>query len=133
MSRNSGYKVDLQLALEQDLRQLDQQRVVEATLGEGSSSVRVVGYDQPTAVGQGEQRCRRPDAVTAADLARLLLGVAAQQFDQLAEDMRNYAIKRDAIRSGLLNDDEKQSHIRALAHLAGHKLLWGPWPTDTSI
>ncbi len=72
-------------------------------------------------------------ASQSADLARFLLGEAVQQFDQLAEDMRNYAIKRDAIRSGLLSDDEKEAHLRALAHLAGHKGLCAPWSADRSI
>jgi hypothetical protein len=72
-------------------------------------------------------------ASPSADLARFLLGEAGRQFDRLAEDMRNYAIKRDAIRSGLLSDDESQAHLRALVHLAGHKWLRGPWTADSSI
>ena len=72
-------------------------------------------------------------ASSSADLARFLLGEAVRQFDQLAEDMRNYSIKRDAIRSGLLSGDEKEAHLRALAHLAGHKGLCAPWSADRSI
>ncbi len=72
-------------------------------------------------------------ASPSADLARFLLGEAVRQFDQLAEDMRNYAIKRDAIRSGLLSGDEKEARLRALALLAGHKGLCAPWSVDKSI
>jgi GTP-binding protein EngB required for normal cell division len=64
-----------------------------------------------------------------ADLATFLLSEAARRFDQLAEDMRNYAIKHDAIRSGLLTDDEEWAYLRALVHLSGHKSLRGPWST----
>jgi len=72
-------------------------------------------------------------AAPSADLARFLVGAAARQFDQIAEDMRNYAIKRDAIRSGLLTDDEDEAYLRALVRLAGHKGLCGAWPSDASL
>jgi len=68
-----------------------------------------------------------------ADLTRFLLGKAARHCDQLAEDMRNYAIKRDAIRAGLLTGDEQQAHLCALVHLAGHKGLCGPWSAEGAL
>ncbi len=68
-----------------------------------------------------------------ADLSRFLLGEAVQHFDQLAEDMRNFAIKRDALRAGLLTDDEEKAHLRALVHLAGHKGLCGRWSAEGLI
>ena len=78
----------------------------------------------------------RPDRETGpesgADLAKFLLSEAARQFDQLAEDMRNYALKRDAIRGGLLTGDEEQAYLRALVHLAGHKALCAPRSTEGS-
>lgn len=63
-----------------------------------------------------------------ADLATFLLGEAVRRFDQLSEDMQSYAIKRDAIRSGLLTGDEEQAYLRALVRLAGHQGLCGVWP-----
>ncbi len=68
-----------------------------------------------------------------ADLARFLLGEAVRQFDQLAEDMRSYAIKHEAIRSALLTGDEAEAYLRALIHLAGHRRLCGAWSTQGSI
>jgi len=69
-------------------------------------------------------------ASPSADVGRFLLGAAARRFDQLSEDMRNYAIKRDAIRSGLLTGDEEQAHLRALVRLAGHQGLCGVWSAE---
>jgi len=68
-----------------------------------------------------------------ADLARFLLSDAARQFDQLAEDMRNYALKRDAVRRDLLTGDEEDAHLRALVHLAGHKALCVPQSHERSV
>jgi hypothetical protein len=67
-----------------------------------------------------------------ADLARFLLGEAVRRFDHIAEDMRNYAIKRDALRAGLMTDEEEEAHLRALVHLAGHKGLCGFWSAEGS-
>ncbi len=71
-------------------------------------------------------------ASPSADVATFLLGEAVRRFDQLAEDMRNYAIKRDAIRSGLLTGDEDEAYLRALVRLAGHKGLCGVWSSEES-
>ncbi len=67
------------------------------------------------------------------DPAKFLLSEAVRHFDQLIEDMRTYAIKRDAIRSGLVTGDEQESHLRALVCLAGRKLLCGPWSAEDSV
>ena len=61
-----------------------------------------------------------------ADLARFLLSEAARQFDQLAEEMRNYALKRGAIEGGPPTGDEGKAYFRTLIHLAGHKALCVP-------
>jgi hypothetical protein len=60
------------------------------------------------------------------DVARFLLSEAARQFDQLAENMRNYALKRNAGRRVLVIGDEDEAHLRALVRLAGHKALCAP-------
>jgi tRNA U34 5-carboxymethylaminomethyl modifying GTPase MnmE/TrmE len=69
-------------------------------------------------------------AGSSGDVARFLLGEAVRRFDQLSEDMRNYAIKREAIRSGLLTGDEDEAYLRALIRLAGHKGLCGVWANE---
>jgi len=65
-------------------------------------------------------------ASPSADLARFLLSEAARQFDRLAEDMRNFVLKRDAGRRVLVTRDEDEAYLRALVHLAGHKALCVP-------
>jgi len=87
------------------------------------------------AYGRGHGVCLRHLALLLgasppAEIARFLLGEAVRRFDQLSEDMRNYAIKRDAIRSGLLTSDEDEAYLRALIRLAGHKGLCGVWAAE---
>jgi hypothetical protein len=65
-------------------------------------------------------------ASPSPDLARFLLSEAARHFAQLAEDMRNYALKRGGIQAGLPTGDERNAHLRTLIHLAGHKALCVP-------
>jgi len=65
-------------------------------------------------------------ASPSADLASFLLSEAARQFAQLAEDMRNYALKRGAIQGGAPTGNEGTAHLRTLVHLAGHKALCVP-------
>lgn len=65
-------------------------------------------------------------ASPSAGLASFLLSEAARQFARLAEDMRNYALKRGAIQGGAPTGDEAAAHLRTLVHLAGHKALCAP-------
>jgi hypothetical protein len=66
-------------------------------------------------------------AVPSQPARRFLLREAAQRFDELGEDLRAYALKREALRSGLLSGDEDDAHRRALVHLFGDKRLCQPW------
>lgn len=66
-------------------------------------------------------------AISSQPTRRFLLREAAQRFDELGEDLRAYALKREALRSGLLNGDEDDAHRRALVHLFGDKRLCQPW------
>jgi hypothetical protein len=61
-----------------------------------------------------------------ADLAGFLLSETARRFDQIAEDMRNFVLKRDAGQRTLVTGDEEEAHLRALVHLVGHKALSAP-------
>ena len=65
-------------------------------------------------------------AATDSEVERFLLAEAARHFEQWAEDMQGYAIKRDALRRGLQNTDEEDAYLLALVHLAGHRSLCLP-------
>ena len=58
-------------------------------------------------------------AVGDADTIRLLLAREAALLDRLAEDMRRYATKYDAVRRILTSDEEDRAAHRALLALAG--------------
>ena len=63
-----------------------------------------------------------PEEQTVASVLR----VAARQFHQLAEDMRSYAVKTEALRRELYTADDHDAVLRALTHLAGSRR--GCWP-----
>ena len=50
------------------------------------------------------------------EVKRFLLAETGRHFEQWAEDMQSYAIKRDALRRGLQNPDEDDAHQFALVH-----------------
>lgn len=56
----------------------------------------------------------------------LLLSEAGRRFGELAEDLRAYALKREALRAGLATGDEEDAHWRALVHLVGGKRVCIP-------
>jgi len=45
----------------------------------------------------------------------------ANWLDELSEVMHSYMLKREALRRGLLNDNEKKAWLRALLLLAGER------------
>jgi hypothetical protein len=67
------------------------------------------------------------------EIAQFLRQEAARHFDETAEEMQSYAIKRDALRRTLQNRDENDAHLRALIHFAGAKDVSTPWPEDREI
>jgi GTP-binding protein EngB required for normal cell division len=59
----------------------------------------------------------QPESATA----RRLLEAQARRLEEIAEDMRSYALKRAALRSGLNNTDEEHAWVRALLRMAGQR------------
>jgi hypothetical protein len=59
--------------------------------------------------------------------ARALLGVLAAALRRDSEDMRAYALKREAYRSGLVTAEESRAYLDALRRLAGPAALTQPW------
>jgi GTP-binding protein EngB required for normal cell division len=55
------------------------------------------------------------------EIAKFLLNEQAEHFNDLADDMRSYTLKRDAIRRGLMNSNEENAWRRALVQLVGER------------
>jgi ribosome biogenesis GTPase A len=55
------------------------------------------------------------------EIANFLLNEQAEHFNDLADDMRSYTLKRDAIRRGLLNSNEENAWRRAMVQLVGER------------
>ncbi len=72
-------------------------------------------------------------SVPSEEVVRFLLDHAARRFLEISEDMRNYALKRDALRRHMHNQDEKDAYLRALIHTAGAKRVCFPWEMDKEV
>jgi|SRR5579884_161712 hypothetical protein len=86
---------------------------------------------------KGAEIYERSQGVCLRHLARLLalvsdpageflLRTASSRFAQLAQQMRSYAAKREAVRRDLISADEEHAPVRALIHLAGAEEYSGP-------
>lgn len=71
--------------------------------------------------------------VSSSQLREFLLANASAHFAGLAEDMRNYAIKREATRRQLANADENDAYLRTLVHLVGERYLCVAWNPDSEL
>jgi GTP-binding protein EngB required for normal cell division len=69
-------------------------------------------------------------AAPNAEVRQFLLAETARHFERWAEDMQSFAIKRDALRRGLLNPDEEEAYLLALNRLAGNRILCLPRAGD---
>ena len=56
-----------------------------------------------------------------------LLREQARRLEDLSEDLRTYALTREALRRGLLNRDEASAWRRVLVVLAGERAVRGLW------
>jgi hypothetical protein len=57
--------------------------------------------------------------ITSDEIRQFLLTMASRRFEEMAQQMQSYAIKREAIRRDLITTAEDDAHLRALIHLAG--------------
>jgi hypothetical protein len=73
------------------------------------------------------------EAVGSDGAAHFLLGEAARHFEEVAEDMQNFAMKREAIRRTLHNRDEEDAYVRAVIHVVGESRVCIPWKQDAEI
>jgi len=72
-------------------------------------------------------------SASSAPIRRFLLAQAARRFAEIAEDMQNYAIKRDAREGYTLNQDEKDAWWRGLVHSVGDKQVSVGWDEDIEL
>lgn len=70
-----------------------------------------------------EQSARR--TIERRVVARFLLREQVRRLDDLADDLRSYTLKRDALRGGLLNQEEAVAWRRALVQLVGERAVRG--------
>ncbi|MDQ2875915.1 MAG: hypothetical protein M3Y33_14450 [Actinomycetota bacterium] len=66
------------------------------------------------------------DAGPSPETGRALAGSLAAALRRAAQDMRSFALKREALRRGLVTDEEAQAHDGALRLLAGQPSLVRP-------
>jgi hypothetical protein len=52
------------------------------------------------------------------------LAEQSSRLEELSEDMRNYVLKRDALRRDLLNANEANAWTRALIQVVGERLSY---------
>ncbi len=72
-------------------------------------------------------------ASTNPEVRQFLLAEAARRFEEVAEEMQAFAMKTDALRHYLRNEDEKDAYVRAITHLAGNRGICVPWPRDMEL
>jgi hypothetical protein len=58
------------------------------------------------------------------DIAAALFRVQARRLTDLAESMREFVIKQDALRRSLLTEEEVRAYRQALVLLVGEKYLF---------
>jgi hypothetical protein len=73
------------------------------------------------------------DAAVSAESRAFLLSHAIQSFEQDAEDMRSYAMKRDALRRALQHRNEEDAYRRAIIRIVGDRRVCMPWAEDKEI
>lgn len=72
-------------------------------------------------------------APASSDLVSFLLLHAAHRFEEMAEDMQAFAMKTDALRRALRNQDEEDAYWRAITHIVGAKSISAPWQEEIII
>ena len=70
---------------------------------------------------------------SSEDICEFLITHAAQRFEEDAEDMQSYALKRDALLRSLHNRNEEDAYRRAITRLIGGRSLSIPWAEDREI
>ena len=64
--------------------------------------------------------------VSSKETVQFLLSEATRRFNEIAQDLRNYDSKREALQRDLITRDEGDAYLRALIHIAGAKEVVDP-------
>jgi len=64
------------------------------------------------------------------EIACQLVAAEAAAFEKCARDMRMYALKHDALRRGLVTEEERNAYHRGLAWVAGEQTIARPWTAE---
>jgi predicted GTPase len=67
------------------------------------------------------------------EVVEFVLTEAARHFEEVGEDMQAFAMKTDALRRYLRNEDEKDAFLRAITHLVGNRNVCSPWQGEIEI
>jgi predicted GTPase len=73
------------------------------------------------------------NATPSGEDQQFLLAHAVQLFRQDAEDMRTYAMKRDALRRALQNRNEEDAYRRAVTRIVGDRSVCMPWAGESDF
>ena len=73
------------------------------------------------------------DAVSSIESQEFLLSQAIERFEEDAEDMRSYAMKHEAIRRALQNQNEADAYRRAIVRIVGARRVCTPWAEGGEI
>lgn len=65
-----------------------------------------------------------------AEIMKQLLEREAFLLQRVAEDMQRYSLKHDALRRYLTSDEERDSSLKALLLLVGHRSVSSPWRVE---
>jgi len=72
-------------------------------------------------------------SASSDEIRRFLLRDAARRFDELAEDLASFTLKRAALERRLENIDERDAYVRVVTHIVGDRSLCVPWSLDSEI
>jgi hypothetical protein len=64
--------------------------------------------------------------LSSKETVQFFLSEAARHFNEIAQDLRNYDSKREALQRSLITRDEGDAYLRALIHIAGAKEVVDP-------
>ena len=64
------------------------------------------------------------------EIMKQLLEREAFLLQRIAEDMQRYSLKHDALRRYLTSDEERDSSLKALLLLVGHRSVSSPWRVE---
>jgi predicted GTPase len=72
-------------------------------------------------------------AISSEEIRKFLISHAILRFGEDTEDMRSFALKGEALRRALQNQNEQDAYKRAILRMVGNRSVCVPWFTDGYI